>query len=317
LNRLKVPAPGAAYQRKSRPSYYGTWSASVLHGDLRHATGLLNNPVYIGRVIWNRRQWVVDPETNRRTPKLRPESEWIETAQPALRIVAQPVWEAAQVRRRGQQQRQVRLGRGPKFLLSGLLTCGVCGANFVKADYYRYVCASHLNRQTCPNALRVPQRVAEVRLLAGIKQDLFCKDGLAVFIKETTRLLAERTRQRRPELERLRRRLAEVERELANIMTAIKKGCLTVTTKGELEKAERERVRLEEAIKTNAVTVDKVATLLPRAAERYAALVQDLGPLSLTHMAQARERIRTLVGAIKLMPTATLKRSSWEAMQGC
>lgn len=122
LNRLKVPAPGAAYRRKQRPSYYGTWSASVLHGDLRHATGLLNNPVYIGHVIWNRRQWVVDPETNRRAPKVRPESEWIVTEQPTLRIVAQPVWEAAQARRRGQQQQQVRLGRGPKFLLSGFLT---------------------------------------------------------------------------------------------------------------------------------------------------------------------------------------------------
>lgn len=192
------------------------------------------------------------------------------------------------------------------------MTCGapagtageVCGANFVKADYYRYACASHLNRQTCPNALRVPQRLAEARLLEGIKRDLFGEEALALFIKETTRLLAARARQRQPDLERLQRRLAVVEQELAHIMTAIKQGCLTVTTKTELEKAEAERLKVQEAIKTHAAKVDKVVTLLPRGAARYHALVQDLGSLAQTHMAHAREQIRTLVGEIRLVPMA-------------
>jgi site-specific DNA recombinase len=51
LNRSGVPAPGAAYKRKSCGKLHGTWSASALHGVRSHGTGLLHNPLYIGRLI--------------------------------------------------------------------------------------------------------------------------------------------------------------------------------------------------------------------------------------------------------------------------
>ncbi|WP_447600038.1 recombinase family protein [Nitrospira sp. Nam80] len=51
LNRSGIPAPGVTYRRKIRPSYYGTWSATVLHGDIGHATGMPHQPVYIGRLF--------------------------------------------------------------------------------------------------------------------------------------------------------------------------------------------------------------------------------------------------------------------------
>ena len=62
LNTLQVPAPGAAYRRqyKRKP----TWSAVALHGDLSRGTGLLNNPLYAGRYVWNRSRREKDPDTN-------------------------------------------------------------------------------------------------------------------------------------------------------------------------------------------------------------------------------------------------------------
>jgi hypothetical protein len=44
--------------------------------------------------------------------------------------------------------------------------------------------------------------------------------------------------------------------------------------------------------------------MLPRAAERYRELVNNLSALSVRNVAQAREQIRTLVGQIRLAPTA-------------
>ena len=102
LNQRHVPAPGAAYRRRHPSRRYGTWSASVLHGDLMRATGMLANPIYIGKVIWNRREWVLNPETKRRMPRLRPESEWIITEQPELRIISQEMWNRVQDRRKAQ-----------------------------------------------------------------------------------------------------------------------------------------------------------------------------------------------------------------------
>ena len=311
LNRLGVPGPGAEWKRKRRSARYGTWSASALHGDPKAGTGLLNNPLYTGRLIWNRRQWVRNPETRRKVPKLRPESEWIVVERPKLRIVDQKLWDAVQARRRAQGEAQmtvgkVRTGRGPKYLLSGLLKCGACESNYVMKDYYRYGCAGHLNRGEahCTNHLSVPRAIVEDRCLQSIRRDLFTPEALNLFIKETSRLLAERRRRHRPELAEAQRRLVAVEREIANIMQAIKEGILTATTKAELEKAEAERTCLQETLQADMRGLDKVAAFLPRAAERYRALVTNLAQVTLPRVAEARQQIRELVGEIKLVPTA-------------
>jgi site-specific DNA recombinase len=151
LNQRHVPAPGAAYRRRNPSRRYGTWSASVLHGDMQHATGMLSNQIYIGKVIWNRRTWVLNPETKRRVPKMRPESDWVVIEQPELRILPQALWERVQERRQAQALGQISnghvcLGRGPKYLLSGLLKCAQCESNFVMQTYYQYGCAGHKDR---------------------------------------------------------------------------------------------------------------------------------------------------------------------------
>ena len=117
-------------------------------------------------------------------------------------------------------------------------------------SYYQYGCAGHKDRgsSVCGNSLKVSRALAEEKLLAGIQRDLFTHEGLDLFVKETTRLLAERNRQRQPDRERAELRLTEVEKELANIMKAITAGIFTASTKAELEKKEAERDRLQQTI---------------------------------------------------------------------
>lgn len=298
LNQRKVPSPGASYRRRNPCARYGTWSASVLHGELNRATGILANPIYVGKLIWNRRKWVRNPETKRKAPELRPESEWIITEHPELCIIPQDLWERVQQRRKTKKTWTATRPRTPKYLLSSLLKCAVCESNFVMMDYYRYGCAGHKDRgpTVCHNSLRVSRTLAEEKILAGIRQDLFTPEGLDLFIKETTRLMTERRKERQPDPTRL----AEVEAEIANIMAAIKAGILTPTTKLELEKAEAERARLQRTI---AEEPDGVITMLPRAKERYQALIERIGELSTKHLPQAREQVRALVGDIRLRPT--------------
>lgn len=308
LNRRGVPSPGASYRRRRPCARYGTWAASVLHGELDRATGILTNPIYIGRVIWNRREWIRNPETNRKLPKLRPESEWIVTEQPHLRIIPQALWDKVQARRKAAAngpQANKHQARSPKYLLSGLLKCAECESNFVMQSYYQYGCAGHKDRggSVCGNSLKVARKVAEQKLLAGIQRDLFTPEGLDLFIKETSKLLAERSRQRQPERERSQLRLNEVAGEIENIMTAIKAGILTATTKAELEKVESERTRLQQSVETATAQADKVVTMLPRAKERYRDLIEGIGALSAKHLPQAREQVRALVGEIRLSPT--------------
>jgi DNA invertase Pin-like site-specific DNA recombinase len=43
LNAERVPGPGGR-----------TWGPSTLHGHARRGTGILNNELYVGRLVWNR-----------------------------------------------------------------------------------------------------------------------------------------------------------------------------------------------------------------------------------------------------------------------
>jgi hypothetical protein len=36
----------------------GTWSPSTIHGNSKRGTGVLNNELYVGRLIWNRLRYV-------------------------------------------------------------------------------------------------------------------------------------------------------------------------------------------------------------------------------------------------------------------
>ena len=145
-------------------------------------------------------------------------------------------------------------------------------------------------------------------------------EGLDFFVKEVSRLLAARSRQRQPQREQAQHRLIEGEKELANITKAIKAGIFTTTTKIALVNAEAERTGLQEAITANETTVDKVVTLLPSAKERYWDLIEGLGTLSAKHLPQAREQVRALVGEIPLTPTNAgylWRRLLRDAMQDC
>jgi site-specific DNA recombinase len=67
----------------------GQWNASTVRGDPKKTTGILNNPLYVGRLVWGRRQWRRNPDSEKRERRyrLRAHAEWIEVAVPDLRIV--------------------------------------------------------------------------------------------------------------------------------------------------------------------------------------------------------------------------------------
>jgi len=55
LNEEGIPSPGSSWKRAQRRS--GGWLASAIHGDPSRGTGILNNPRYVGRVVWGRSKW--------------------------------------------------------------------------------------------------------------------------------------------------------------------------------------------------------------------------------------------------------------------
>src|SRR5262249_49171322 len=154
LNRLKIASPAAKWNRALRRKD-GVWLASAIAGNPRKGVGILNNDLYRSVYIWNRSHWVRDPESRRRVRRERPEGEWVVQRLPELRIVSEELWQQVKARQaethrkseaiREALHKNARTGRAPKYLLSGLLKCGVCGSNFVMAGAKHYACASRTN----------------------------------------------------------------------------------------------------------------------------------------------------------------------------
>ncbi|HEY5616702.1 MAG TPA: recombinase family protein [Vicinamibacterales bacterium] len=78
----------------------GKWSPSTLYGNAKRGTGILNNELYVGRMVWNRLRYVKNPDTGKRVSRLNPASEWITTAVPPLRIIPDELWSAAKDRQK-------------------------------------------------------------------------------------------------------------------------------------------------------------------------------------------------------------------------
>ncbi len=136
------------------------------------------------------------------------------------------------------------------------------------------------------------------------KNQLFAPALLEEYKREVARLLAEEKRRQHPNTEQARAELAQAEREIENLLVAIKAGILTPTTKAELEKAEAERDRALATLHVDTRAVDKMVAMLPRAVDRYKALVADLGATAQRNIPRARAQVKALVmGRVLLHPT--------------
>jgi DNA invertase Pin-like site-specific DNA recombinase len=154
---------------------------------------MLDNPAYLGQCVYNRRtesKWhrLTDGQSVERTDEgleARPASDWIvvDDAWPAL--VDRETFEQVQTRRKASKEAYVKMtGRKvhSSYLLTGLLTCGVCGGPMFgqtthntkgRATRY-YVCTVHHrgDHEKCPKRYTVPADFVEEHILGLIRRDL-------------------------------------------------------------------------------------------------------------------------------------------------
>jgi site-specific DNA recombinase len=299
------------------------WQQTAIYGDPDEGTGILCNRLYIGVYQWNRREWRKDPDTGRRTKRVRDRSEWVETPMPELRIVPQELWDKAMGRRTAltaEKGERIRLGirdandkgrstgRGPKYLFSGLLKCGLCGANYKVYSSTSYGCGLNIDggHTACSNRFRLPRKVAETRLLDVLKGELFNEEACALFVQETSRLLREHAAGTAPDLKRAERDVEVANKEIENIMAAIRAGIITTSTKTALEAAEARKSQAEgvlsSATAADSKAANKVVAMLPRALDRYRTMLGDLAGVLGRDVDRARAQLRQLLGDIRLHP---------------
>ncbi|WP_128255488.1 recombinase family protein [Falsirhodobacter deserti] len=309
LNREGIPGPRA-----------GKWDKSTIHGNPKRGTGILNNEIYIGRLVWNRQQFVKDPQTGKRQPRLNPEASWIITEVPELRLIDQTVWEDVKARQQGrkieQTDKEAWERRKPRFLLTGLVKCGCCGGGFSTIAKDRFGCSNSRNKGTsvCSNRTGISRQELEGRILIALSDRLMDPDLVKVFaeeyIAERNRLAARHTDDRAVK----EKELQKVIKEQDALVNALLSGLPPDRIKAKMEQLEIRQKQLERDV---AATPARAATVRihPKMADTYHDRIRGLitGLSDPDRESEAREAIRGLIDRIVATPVATSgKRSQLE-----
>ena len=291
LNAEGVPSPRG-----------GQWNASTINGSRQRRNGILNNELYLGRINYNRQQFVKDPETGKRVSRPNPKHEWIKKEVPHLRIIDDETWEAVQAIKARYSSSKGNKRQTKKRLLTGLVKCGCCSGSMTIINRERYYCSAKRERGTCDSTVGIKAAEIEDRVLTGLKDILLGNEDLIeAFVTEFKAEVARLHKQRGT-------RERQVQKDLNKVSTAIKR-CLTFITEGdgdpglvrdELRDLEVRKRDLERTI--NAVHEEQSVELHPNMADLYHKKVTELQSLLTDETArpQAMELIRSMIEHIEV-----------------
>ncbi|WP_144865299.1 recombinase family protein [Mesorhizobium sp. J18] len=299
LNKEGIPGPNGKL-----------WNNTTLRGHVSRGTGIVNNELYIGRLVWNRLRYMKDPSTGKRVSRLNPESEWIITEVPELRIVPDELWKAAKAKQAEltdkyanviaavrQHHRTNRLNgtHRPKSLLSGLIFCGCCGGPYSLRGQARFACSAHVTNNSCSNSRTISREDLETRVLAGLKDRMMAPEAaeaaMRAFAEETNRL----NRERRSSGELARVELAKVDKALKEIVQAIEDGGYSRMLMDRLRELETRQEALQERMAT---TPEPLPDIHPNVAHIYRRKVERLAE-ALNHPKERQEAAEALRGLIE------------------
>ena len=291
LNQEGIPGPRG-----------GLWNASTINGSRQRRNGILNNELYLGRIIYNRQRFVKDPETGKRVSRPNPEHDWVITEVPHLRIIDGHIWEQVQSIKSKYASQPGNKRQTKKRLLTGLVKCGSCGGSMTIVNRERYYCSAKRERGTCNSSIGIKASEVEDRVLTGLKDILLGNEDLIdafvdEFKREVDRLRKQRGSQNR-----------RAQKDLNKINASIKR-CLSYITGGdgdpglvrtELQELESRKRNLERAI--NASQIETAIDVHPNVAELYRRRITKLRSLLTdeTTRVQAMDLIRSLIERIEV-----------------
>lgn len=292
------------------------WNDTSIRGHVKRGTGIINNELYIGRLVWNRQRYVKDPSTGRRVSRLNPDSKWIVTDVSELRILDDLLWQAVKTRqseiadkyvnvteaiREHHSKNRLNSARRPRSLLSGLVFCGCCSGPYSLRGADRFVCSAHVTNGSCSNGRTILREELEGRVLTGLKDRMMAPEMVAeamrAYAEETNRL----NRERRSNSEAWRSELIKVEKQIQGIIEAIKEGMFQPSMKAAMDGLEGRKAELVNLLSESP---SDVPDILPSTSKIYAKKVGRLTEAlnQPEDRTEATEALRNLIERIVLEP---------------
>ncbi len=251
LNEERALCPRPMLRPDGAPRPAG-WAPSTVRA-------ILLRPLYRGEPLYNmtkkKDQW------GQRKTSDRPEREWIRAQVPALRVVSDQLWNAAQARLVGIKTHLAtvnggrpgrRRDRDSEYLLTGFARCAICGGSLCVMNRTTYACMTFHKRGTtvCDNTLRKSMDRVNEALVTELLKRTRPNVVLPLVLDHLKVSLSPRARA--TDLEKARATLATVEREIGNLTRAIAIGGDLETLVEELRTREARRQDLQTLIAASA-----------------------------------------------------------------
>jgi site-specific DNA recombinase len=131
------------------------WGSSTINDNRARGTDILNNELYLGRLVWNRLRYMKNPDSGKR--RSRPSSDDALMIHDAaeLRIIGDALRQAVKdpqtqmsldTRPNSRPPKSLHQQTRPKFVLWGLMRCGSRGARYLKVGRHRFGCVAARNK---------------------------------------------------------------------------------------------------------------------------------------------------------------------------
>ncbi|HPV82292.1 MAG TPA: recombinase family protein [Nitrospira sp.] len=229
LNDEGLPAPRNSVGRRI------SWSPSSVRS-------VLFRRLYLGELIWNktkkRNPWGIQQQ------RKRPEKDWVKLHLPHLQIVSEADWKAAHDRLSATRSVYLRGTKGElwgrpasnldsKYLLTGLIKCGLCGGSvYVKSSFrkgaraYFYGCMTyHLRGRTaCSNRHLAPMDAANEAVLGVFGKEVLHPDVTDTVVRKALDKFRASQKEKRHNRERYHQQISAVDAESGRLVAAVAAG---------------------------------------------------------------------------------------------
>ena len=233
------------------------WRDTTIRGHFGRGTGILNNELYVGRLVWNRLTYLKDPKTGRRRSRHNSIEKWIVQGVPTLRILEDELWGAVKSRQgsirasdRVANARATRFWerRRSRHLLSGLVRCQECGSRYASIGRDYLACSAARSSGTCSNRQSIRRSALEGLITDGLHQRLMAPDLVQEFIRGFHKELNLQRRQEDALRDAKRRELDDVKQKLDGLIDAIADGLRASGLQQRLDELEARRITIEQGL---------------------------------------------------------------------
>ena len=283
------------------------WRDTTIRGHFGRGTGILNNELYVGRLVWNRLTYLKDPQSGRRRSRHNSPEKWIVQEVPALRIVDDELWNAVKARQGSiRASDNVANARATRFwerrrsrhLLSGLVNCQECGSRYASIGRDYLACSAARGSGTCCNRQSIRRVALEAIILNGLRERLMAPELVEEFVRNFQKEINLRRHEDEALRDAKRRELSDVTQKIKGLVDAIADGLRAPGLQQRLDELETRRVEIEQCLAARPTTP---ILLPPKLAEIYRRQVERLQQ-ALNDPEIRDEAVQILRGLIEGLP---------------